>query len=262
MNRYLHTLRLFWGTALAVQLEYQVNILLELLAMAASLIGSVFILSLFFTDGRALSGWSWESALVVQGVYTLLDGVTNSWLRPNLGALVNYVREGTLDFVLIKPIDSQFWLSTRTFAPSGVPEIFLGLILIFWAAQKAGAQFNISSICLTSVMILVGVVILYSLWFLIAATTIWFVKTWNATEVLRAALASGRFPVAAYPPLLRLVFTFLIPVAFLTTIPAEVILGRSLTPMLFFGFCVALTSFSLSRVFWHFALRHYTSASS
>ena len=49
MSRYLNTLRLFWGTALAVQLEYQINVFLELIAMVASLIGSVFILSLFFT---------------------------------------------------------------------------------------------------------------------------------------------------------------------------------------------------------------------
>ena len=63
------------------------------------------------------------------------------------------------------------------------------------------------------VMLLAGGLILYSLWFLIAATSIWFVKTWNATEVLRALLASGRYPLNAYPPALRLLFTLVLPVA-------------------------------------------------
>ena len=111
-------------------------------------------------------------------------------------------------------------------------------------------------------MLFVGVVILYALWFLIASTSIWFVKTWHATEVLRAVLASGRFPVSAYPPTLRLVFTLFLPVAFLTTVPAEVILGRAAMPMLTLGLTLSVVFFLASRAFWLFALRYYTSASS
>ena len=104
MRKYLNTLLTFWDTALATQLEYQLNFLIELIAMLGTLVGSIFILSLFFSNGNNLGGWTWEEALIVQGVYTLLDGVTNTWLRPNLREIVNYVREGTLDFVLLKPI--------------------------------------------------------------------------------------------------------------------------------------------------------------
>ncbi len=255
-------MRLFWSNAFGVLLEYQFNFLIEFFAMLASLIGSIFILSLFFVEGQSLGGWSWEAALVVQGFYTLLDGVTNTWLRPNLGAIVNYVREGTLDFVLLKPIDSQFWVSVRTLAPTGIPEIALGIVLILWAASKAGAEFSFGVLFVTSMMLLVSCIILYSLWFLIAATTIWFVKTWNATEVLRALLAAGRFPVVAYPPILRIIFTVLLPIAFLTTVPAEVILGQSATYTLLLGWLLALIAFFLSRIFWNFALSFYTSASS
>jgi ABC-2 type transport system permease protein len=111
-------------------------------------------------------------------------------------------------------------------------------------------------------MVLAGGVILYSLWFLIAATSIWFVKTWNATEVLRAVLAAGRYPLSAYPATLRLLFTFVLPVAFLTTVPAELLLGRVAAPMLLLGLALACGFFVSARAFWLFALRHYTSASS
>ena len=262
MGRYLLSLKRFWGTALAGQLEYQVNMLIDLVAMVGSLAGSIFVLSVFFGQGRELGGWSWEAALVVQGIYTFLDGVSSTWLRPNLGAIVTHVREGTLDFVLLKPIDSQFWVSLRIMAPAGLPEMGLGLVLIVWAASRAGASFSLGTVLVAVLMLCVGGVILYALWFVIAATSIWFVKTWNATEVLRAVLASGRFPVSAYPPTLRLVFTLVLPVAFLTTVPAEVILGRAAMPMLVLGLFLAVIFFAGSRAFWLFALRYYTSASS
>ena len=262
MGRYLLSLKRFWGTALAGQLEYQANMLIDLLAMVGSLAGSIFVLSVFFGQGRDLGGWSWEAALVVQGIYTFLDGVSSTWLRPNLGAIVTHVREGTLDFVLLKPIDSQFWVSLRIMAPAGLPEMGLGLVLIVWAASRAGASFSLGTVLVAVLMLCVGGVILYALWFVIAATSIWFVKTWNATEVLRAGLASGRFPVSAYPPTLRFVFTLVLPVAFLTTVPAEVILGRAAMPMLALGLFLAVIFFVGSRAFWLFALRYYTSASS
>jgi ABC-2 type transport system permease protein len=103
---------------------------------------------------------------------------------------------------------------------------------------------------------------LYSLWFVLATTAIWFVKTWNATEVLRAALSAGRYPISAFPAGLRLLFTLVLPVAFLTTVPAEVLLGRSSGAWVLASAGVALTMLTISRLFWRLALRYYTSASS
>ena len=262
MGRYLLTLRSFWATALASQLEYQLNGLIDLLAMVGNLVGSLFVISLFYGPGRSLGGWSWEAALVVLGVYTVLDGACTSFLRPNLAMIVTHVQQGTLDFILLKPIDSQFWLSFRTVSPAGLPEIVTGLGLILWAAGKAGASLTPTG-CLTAALMLASsLVILYSLWFGLATTSIWFVKTWNATEVLRAALTAGRYPISAYPLGLRSLLTVVLPVAFLTTVPAEAILGRVRGGAAAASLLMATVCLILCRGFWGYALRFYTSASS
>jgi ABC-2 type transport system permease protein len=97
----------------------------------------------------------------------------------------------------------------------------------------------------------------------VATTTIWYVKIYNVTEVLQALLAAGRYPIQAFPVgAYRFVFSFLIPVAFLTTVPAEAMLGRASLDFLGYSGLFALCLFALSRWFWRFALRSYTSASS
>lgn len=261
MGRYLLVLRRFWGTAAAGQMEYQLNLLIELLAMASNLAGSLFVLSLFFRQGAALGGWSWPAAQVVLGAYTVLDGLTSTLLRPNLSRIVTHVQEGTLDFVLLKPIDSQFWLSTRTVSPWGLPAILAALALIAWAAAKNGLP-SAQLVLLSLALLLASLVILYSLWFVLAALSIWFVKVWNATEVLRQTLVAGRYPVSAYPPALRLVFTFVLPVAFLTTVPAEALLGRGSVVWTGGSLLAAGLCFAGSRLLWRHAQRFYTSASS
>jgi ABC-2 type transport system permease protein len=260
MKRYWQLLTLFWSTSIAAELEYRLNFIIATFTSLGNLIGSVFGLFLFYRTGYSFSGWSWQEATIVLGIFTLLQGFSNTFLVPNLNKIVQQVEQGTLDFVLLKPIDSQFWLSTRTVSPWGIPDLFFGIILIVYA----GLQLNlkISAYLLSLIPLSFGLIILYSLWFILGATSIWFVKIYNVTEVLRGLMDAGRYPMAAYPTMYRFFFTFVIPVAFLTTIPAETMLSRSANFWIFGSGILSLFLFLGARFFWQYALRFYTSASS
>ena len=101
MGRYLLSLKRFWGTALAGQLEYQANMLIDLLAMVGSLAGSIFVLSVFFGQGRDLGGWSWEAALVVQGIYTLNKQTWKFQFLQQLNLAFGIVEYGILAICLV-----------------------------------------------------------------------------------------------------------------------------------------------------------------
>ncbi|MDB9495605.1 ABC transporter permease [Spirulina major CS-329] len=260
LSRYWTVLRLFWGTAIAAELEYRMNFAIAFLSSSLNLTGSLFGLFLFYRTGYEFEGWTWPEAMIVLGVFTLLQGFAATCLVPNLNRIVDQVQEGTLDFVLLKPISSQFWLSTRTVSPWGLPDlIFGGAIILYGGSQLHLHWFNYGAGVLP---LLCGAAILYSLWFMLGAMSIWFVKIYNVTEVLRGLLEAGRFPMVAYPATYRLLFTFVIPVAFLTTIPAEVILGRGEPVWLWGSAGLAIALLAVAHQFWQFALRFYTSASS
>ena len=191
-----------------------------------------------------------------------MNGITNTWFNPNLTEIVKHIREGTLDFVLLKPIDSQFFISLKKINPSGILEIILGLLLLTYSIRVNELNLNLIFIILSLITIICSICILYSLWFFISTTTIWFVKTWNATEVLRSFLYIGRFPLNSFSFSLRIFFSVFIPIAFITTILSEVLLGVSQLWKILLEIFVAIIFFSSSRKFWLFALRFYTSASS
>jgi ABC-2 type transport system permease protein len=260
MGRYLHVLKLFWGAAIAAELEYRINFVLATLSSLGNLAGSWFGLSLFYRTGYRFSGYSWEEALVVLGIFTVLQGFSSTFLAPNLSRIVDRVQQGTLDFVLLKPINSQFWLSANTVSPWGMPDLIFGTVLLLYAANKLGV--GIGNYFLTAIPLLFGTITLYSIWFMLGATSIWFVKIYNVTEVLRGLLEAGRFPMAAYPAAYRFFFTFVVPVAFLTTVPAEAMLGRGEIVWIAGAGILAIGLLLFSRYFWQFALRFYTSASS
>lgn len=260
MNRYLSVLGLLWSAAIAAEMEYRANFILATLTSLGNLAGSLFGLFLFYRTGYTFEGWSWEEALVVLGIFTMLQGFSSTFLAPNLNSIVKHVQEGTLDFVLLKPISSQFWLSSHTLSPWGLPDLIFGGVLIGYAGGQLGL--GAGDYLLSAVPLLFGLISLYSLWFILGATSIWFVKIYNVTEVLRGLLEAGRFPMVAYPTAYRFFFTFVVPVAFLTTVPAEAMLGRVQVGWVFGAAMLGFGLLFVARFFWGFALRFYTSASS
>jgi ABC-2 type transport system permease protein len=260
MKRYLKVLKLFWSTAIAAEMEYRINFVLAAISSLGNLVGSLFGLSLFYRTGYTFSGWRWEEALLVLGIFTILQGFAATFLAPNLSRIVDHVQHGTLDFVLLKPISSQFWLSARTISPWGAPDLIFGICVLIYAGMRL--DLSMADYLLSVLPLLCGFVSLYGIWFMLGATSIWFVKIYNVTEVLRGLLEAGRFPMTAYPASFRFFFTFVIPVAFLTTVPVEAMLRRSELIWTIGAAILAIALFISSRIFWRFALRFYTSASS
>ena len=262
IKKYFQLYSFFNYTSFAIEMEYKINIIIDLITAIFGLIGSIFLLSIFFSNSNFIGGWSFEQALIIQGIYTILNGVTNTWFSPNLKEIVKYIREGTLDFVLIKPVDSQFWISFKRISPSGLIEIILGLLVLIYCLVINEISINLLLIILLSMTLICSISILYSLWFLISTTTIWFVKTWNATEVLRSFLYVGRFPLSSFSFSLKIFFSTVIPITFITTIPSELILGIAPIWKIILELVVSYIFIRMSRKFWKYALKFYSSASS
>ncbi len=262
IKKYMKIYSLFLYTSISSELEYKTNVIIDFITAILSLIGSIFLLTIFFQNTDNIGGWNFEQALVIQGIYTILNGITNTWFNPNLTEIVKHIREGTLDFVLLKPIDSQFSISLKKIAPSGFLEIILGVVLLFYCIGINQININIGFLFLSLTTLFCSISILYSLWFLISTTTIWFVKTWNATEVLRSFLYVGRFPLNSFSFSLRLFFSIFIPIAFITTIPSEALLGIAQLWEILLELFISGIFLIVSRRFWLFALKYYTSASS
>jgi len=78
----------------------------------------------------------------VLGIFTLLQGFSSTFLAPNLNRIVRHIQQGTLDFVLLKPISSQFWLSAHTVSPWGLPDLIFGAIIVLYAGTKLNLPFT------------------------------------------------------------------------------------------------------------------------
>jgi ABC-2 type transport system permease protein len=97
---------------------------------------------------------------------------------------------------------------------------------------------------------------------LLITSAFWFVQLENVMELLFTFYEAGRFPVSVFPAWLRAILTFVVPIAFITTVPAAVIIGRLDAEFVVLAVVVTAILFTACAAFWRFAVRHYSSASS
>lgn len=259
--RYIRLLRIFTAASISAQLEYRVNFVISLLSAVLTSGGGLFGLIVLTGDGRAIGGWNYYEACVVVGIFTLVQGFIGAVLYPNLNKIGEAIRLGTMDFTLLKPVDAQFLVSTRNVNVFRLTDVLIGIGLIAWAAGYLPG-INAERILIGSALLLAALAIVYAIWFGLTTTSFWFVKVENITELFNGLFRAGQFPVSAFPGWVRLLFTFVIPVAFITTVPAEALIGRMDATTALTALIVALVLLILSRWFWNVAVSSYTSASS
>jgi ABC-2 type transport system permease protein len=199
---------------------------------------------------------------VVLGWFSLLKAVLEGGVTPSLTAVVEGVRNGKLDFVLLKPADAQFLVSTAKFEPWRAVD-FLGAAAIFaYAFHKLGRWPDPRAVLMAAALLVMAVLLLYSIWILVVSASFWVVRLDNLSYLFGSIFDAGRWPITVFRGALRIVFTFVFPLALMTTFPAEALLGRLGKFTAAFAFLGGLAFAVVARLVWLRAVRFYTSASS
>ena len=136
-----------------------------------------------------------------------------------------------------------------------------GLFLQMVAHQPAKESHRAFSLGLGVLLLLLGALMIYCFWLILATGAFWIVRMEFLDELFAGVYQTGRWPVSVYPDWLRYTLTFLVPIAFAITLPAEALTSRlQLSSVLTaLGFAVLLVA--LSRRFWRFGLKRYSGAS-
>lgn len=262
LRRYGRLLRVQLLVSATTAMQYRTDFLLKGVMAVFWLAITLAPLLVVFSRRESVAGWSYPEALVVLGWFSLLKAVLEGSVTPSLTAVVEGVRTGSLDFVLLKPADAQFLVSTARFEPWRVVDV-LGAIAIFgYAFHLLGRVPALSHVLVAGALLVMAVLLLYSIWILVVSASFWVVRVDNLSYLFSSLFDAARWPVSVFRGALRVVFTVVFPLALMTTYPAEALLGR-LTPTSAALALAGGAAFAVvARLVWLRAVRFYTSASS
>ncbi len=262
MRRYLYLLYIQLKASTLLAMQYRADFVVDIVIEVVWAATAVVPLFVVFQGRGQVAGWSYPEALVVTGWFTMLQGLLEGVINPSLVNVVEQVRKGTLDFVLLKPADAQFLVSTTRFQPSKAINAVTAVVIFVYAFGRIGHGPTASGLATACLLMASASVLLYGLWILTVSAVFYVVRVDNLTYLFTAVFDAARWPASVFRGVAKLVFTFVIPLALMTTYPAEAMLGRLPPSSLALSLGGALFFALASRAVWLRALGKYTSASS
>lgn len=259
--RALELARAFARVMALNELAYRATFVVALIESLVSLIAGLAVLGLVFSQTSSLNGWSAPELLALMGVHILLGGIIASTIQPNMERLMQDIRRGTLDFLLTKPDDAQLLVSVRDFRPWQTVNVAVGAILIGAGIAQLERGPGLDGALAFLAALVLGTVLIYCFWLVVTTCAFWLVRMDEVHELFEGLYQSGRWPISIYPSWLRIGLTFLVPIGFAVTVPAEALTSRLTVESLVGAAVFTGVAFVAARWFWRRGLRSYSGAS-
>src|SRR2546422_987001 len=247
-----------YTTLFRSRFEFAVEGALALLWMGVTLVPLIVV----FGTRESVAGCTFPEMLVVLGWFVALKGILEGTLSPSLLQVIEHVRKGTLDFVLLKPADAQLLVSLSKIEPWRMIDVAGAAIILVVAFQHIGHAPAFSDLLLAALLLCSAVLVLYSIAILVVSIAFVAVRVDNLLYLFQSVFDVARWPSSVFRGALAIIFTFVLPLALMTTYPSLALLGKLNLRTAVAAVAGTLLFAAVARGIWIVSIRRYTSASS
>jgi ABC-2 type transport system permease protein len=262
VNRYW---RVYWAcmrNCLARELEFRSSFLLSAGSTILWAVFSMLLAGLVFTNVRQVAGWDLDRMFILTGSFLVVEGLSSALFQRNMQRLSEMVNKGELDFVLIRPISSQFLVSIRYVDFGDLPTAVVGFGYVVIGLGRLGITPGPLEVGSYLLMLTCALLSLYALWFMAVTLVLWTGRINNISAVMPPFIEMARMPSDVYRGLARPILTYGLPIAAIATLPSKALLGILEPTALPYQMVLTVVLLWASSRFWRYSLRKYTSASS
>ena len=262
-NRYIRVWWAFAKSCLMREMSYRTSFYMGLLRNLIWLAMALINIEILFYHTDAIAGWTKPRMLLLLGMARLTQSITGFSFRTNMFSISSYIMNGQMDYILLKPISSQFTATFRYIRIHMLPHILINDRLVAYALREMGRVPAWGQILAFGVLFVAGLAMLYSFWLILATLSFWLIRQApNIAELFDTLYDAARYPRSIFPDALQFVVTYVVPLAFVTVFPAQ-----ALSQGIRWAYPVASVPLAglmlvLSGRIWLLGTRSYTSASS
>jgi ABC-2 type transport system permease protein len=261
MKRYIRIYLKLMELNFATLVAYRDNLINNILSSVAWGTFSFISILLLTSQTKSIFGWKSEEIILLTAVFSIIVGIFHSIFARNFEQLPNNILYGKLDSTLVKPVDSQFFSSSYTIAYTPLIRVVIGIIAAGIILRSLHISVGVSEMIPFTLVIGFSILLLYSIWSIVVTTLFWNPRLSNVVDVMYTITGMVRYPGEMYKNIRSELFIAVLPLTFVAVTPVKVLIHScgiyDVAGLI--GFAVTLLF--LSRIYWKFALRFYSSAS-
>lgn len=262
MSKYPRLFSALVKNNLTRELEYRANFVLWFFIEILWTLTQITLVGLFFTFSDEVHGWSKYQLFLLVGIFRCIEGVFHMFFHSNFLNFPEHIRTGDFDYFLTRPVDPQFLMTLRTHEWDELGTLATGVAITVFSLVHL--QIGLTIIVLIKLVFLCvcGLLSLYSLLLFFSSLSFFLTRMTALFSIWDVISKTLRIPADLFTQNHAVASLLLFPLIIVVTLPAQIIIGKMSSAFLFWELLGTVLLLFLSRKFFHFALRHYSSASS
>ena len=263
LKRYLSIYSALWKNSVTREMIFKSNFLLWIVVELLWFGLQLSFIGVLYLHTEHIGSWTKWQVVMLIGASHFIQQIFQAFFLINCTNLSELIRTGKLDFLLLLPVNTRFVVSLRQVDLGGFVNAASALAVIAYAAHRLHFVPGPAQLAGFVVVCLVGILIHYSLMFLLASISFWTVRAQGIVWGYYNLFQIARMPDEAFRGLFKALFTFAIPMLLISNVPVRILINKLTSPVpLVALFCMSIICFFLSEWGWRASVRHYTSASS
>ncbi|MDF2629206.1 MAG: hypothetical protein K0R39_3037 [Symbiobacteriaceae bacterium] len=262
MRYYLSLAWAFFQQQIKIHMTYRLNFFISLTSTVTWQTATLAAVWVVLDRAPVLGTWRREETFLIYGLITVAGAISRTFAF-NLFFLGGmYIRPGTFDRFLLRPVNPLFALLTERLSPEGMGDLIVGAALVARSFAALGLAPTSGRIAYLILAVCSGALIIIALNLATASTAFWIVEATPLMLALNHNTQVARYPLEIFSKPLRLILTWVVPYGLASFYPAEFLLGRATGPMAFAALPVGCLLFALAYQIWLRGLRHYSGTGS
>jgi ABC-2 type transport system permease protein len=253
------------GSRLRAQISYPTSFTLDLFGSVLIAVTELAEVYVVFHNVPVFGGLDFDGALMVFALSHLSFGLANAFAG-NLDNVPQYVRTGTLDVLLLRPLPVLGQMITSEVTLKRIGQALLALAVLPVALTRVPIDWTPQHILLLATAPIAGAMIFAALFLIAGAMQFWLLDGGELTNSFTYGSSyASSFSTAILPLPLRVFFSFVVPAAFVGYLPTLSLLelpGPQGLPN-WLGWCEPLAAIAIwcvALVAWRTGLRRYAGA--
>jgi ABC-2 type transport system permease protein len=260
--RYLRIYAALWKNSVTREMSFKTNFLLWIVVETLWFGLQLCFIGVLYLHTDHIGTWTKWQVVMLIGASHLIQQIFQAFFLVNCTNLSELVRTGKLDFLLLLPVNTRFVVSLRQVDLGGFLNAFSALGVMIYAGYQLHLTPSVLQVAGFLVLCLAGVLIHYSLMFLLASISFWTVRAQGIVWGYYNLFQIARMPDEAFRGVFKAFFTFAIPMLLVSNVPVRVLVNKFSPRYLFVLLAMSVVCFLISEAGWRSSVRHYTSASS
>lgn len=262
LKRHLRTYLALVRFSLSRTMEFRFDLFFRFFMDCIFYALSIAFFEIIFIHTDLLAGWTRHEVIFFVAGGLLLDGIFMTVIARNVWELPRLVNKGELDFQIIRPVSTLFFVMTRHFEFSSFLNVLLALGIMIYAAGLFPDPLTVSQVAGFSFLLFNGLVLMVVLRMFTVLPVFWTHSELGFHMLYTSLEQVTERPEAIFRGASHLIFTTVFPFIVMTSFPARWFFGTLSALEFMYAVSLSVFFFCLMLYIWNRGIKIYSSASS